>query len=57
MDDITFKQILFAQIVGMQYHPRNVHASNIDTIINALNITNLAFILFYQDETLYDEGE
>jgi hypothetical protein len=52
MDDLTLKQLIFANVLGMQYHPRNkVLPHNNQLIIDySLHIAELAVKTFNQNE-------
>lgn len=50
MDDLYFSQLIFLTLLGMQYHPRNTHSSDEETIALCISLTNLAVDMFNAQE-------
>lgn len=46
MDDLYFSQLIFLTVMGMQYHPRNTHSSDVETIAHCIYLTELAVDMF-----------
>jgi hypothetical protein len=51
MDDHTLKQLIFANVLGMQYHPRNAvpPENDVKTIQRAIAVAELALFLFNKE--------
>ena len=48
VDDLAFKRLIFASVLGIQYHPRNDVSPDQDRAVieRALRVTQLASIAF-----------
>lgn len=46
MDDLAFKRLIFASVLGIQYHPRNEGVDHHEAIVKALCATELAAVAF-----------